>query len=58
MNFHALGAYDSIEAFANGETWRVFPPGELKPGFTFPSPMMVVEFSGSLKPGAEPDQAL
>jgi hypothetical protein len=47
MNFHALGAYDSIEAFRDGETWRVFPPGELKPGFTFPSPMMVVEFSGS-----------
>ena len=57
MNFHALGAYDSIEAFRNGETWRVFPPGELKPGFTFPSPMMVVEFSGSLRPGSEPDRA-
>jgi murein DD-endopeptidase MepM/ murein hydrolase activator NlpD len=45
MNFLALGVYDSIEAFRNGEAWQVVSPDALKPGFTFPSPMMVVEFT-------------
>lgn len=43
-NFRALGAYDSIEAFRDGKAWEAFPADEPEPGFSFPSPMMVVEF--------------
>lgn len=44
VDFRALGAYDSIEAFRDGEMWRTFSAEEADGDFAFPSPMLVVEF--------------
>jgi murein DD-endopeptidase len=44
-DFQPLGAYESIEAFGNGEPWSKLPPQDApSPKGSFPMPNMVVHF--------------